>query len=272
MYTIGEFAAAGRVSVRMLRHYDRIGLLAPAYVDPRTGYRHYDDAQLVTLLRIVELRRLGCSLDDAAEVIGAPDHRAALRAVLERRRRELRSSIQVERAQLAAVESRLRSTEGDSMSATEIDYRRIDSMIVYAASATAPGMGPENVSPVVDAILGPLQAALDAAGAAYEEPGVFWYEAVPDSDEQRVNVSWVASGSPVEGEGWDVVELPAIDRAATTVYRGPMSGIGEAWLAFTERVAAEGGHIDGPCREIYLQAEGPQETWVTELMLPLTAR
>ncbi|MGL4255714.1 MAG: MerR family DNA-binding transcriptional regulator, partial [Microbacterium sp.] len=30
MYTIGEFAALGRVSVRMLRHYDAIGLLEPA--------------------------------------------------------------------------------------------------------------------------------------------------------------------------------------------------------------------------------------------------
>jgi len=82
MYTIGEFAAFGRVSVRMLRHYDAIGLLAPAFVDPQTGYRHYDDPQLVTLLRIVELRRLGCSLDDAAEVIGATDSADALRVVL----------------------------------------------------------------------------------------------------------------------------------------------------------------------------------------------
>jgi DNA-binding transcriptional MerR regulator/effector-binding domain-containing protein len=270
MYTIGEFAAAGRVSVRMLRHYDRIGLLAPAYVDPRTGYRHYDDAQLVTLLRIVELRRLGCSLDDAAEVVGASDHVAALRAVLERRRRQLRTSIQIERAQLSAVESRLRSTEGDSMHTAEIEYRRIDPIVVYAASARAPGMGPENVTPVVDALLGPLQTALDAGGAAYEEPGVFWYEAIPDSDEQRVHVSWVASGPPIDGKGWDVVELPAIDRAAATLYRGAMSGIGDAWHAFTVQVAAEGGHIAGPCREIYLQSEGPQETWVTELVLPLT--
>lgn len=39
MYTIGEFASIGRVSVRMLRHYDEIGLLRPARVDPHSGYR-----------------------------------------------------------------------------------------------------------------------------------------------------------------------------------------------------------------------------------------
>lgn len=43
MFSIGEFARHGRVSVRMLRHYDAIGLIRPACVDPDTGYRFYDD-------------------------------------------------------------------------------------------------------------------------------------------------------------------------------------------------------------------------------------
>ncbi len=41
MFTIGDFARHGRVSVRMLRHYDAIGLLRPARVDPASGYRFY---------------------------------------------------------------------------------------------------------------------------------------------------------------------------------------------------------------------------------------
>ncbi len=42
MLSIGHFARHGRVSVRMLRHYDAIGLLQPAYVDRVTGYRSYE--------------------------------------------------------------------------------------------------------------------------------------------------------------------------------------------------------------------------------------
>lgn len=34
MFSIGDFAKHGRVSIRMLRHYDAIGLLRPAHVDP----------------------------------------------------------------------------------------------------------------------------------------------------------------------------------------------------------------------------------------------
>lgn len=273
MYTIGEFAAFGRVSVRMLRHYDAIGLLTPARVDPHTGYRFYDDPQLVTLLRIVELRRLGCSLDDAAEVIGAEDRGDALRVVLERRRDALSAVIADERAQLAAVESRLRQLEeGETMSAIEVEYRRIEPVTVYAASAVAPGMGPQNVGPVVETLIGPLHDALEAAGVAFEEPGIFWYEPVGDTEQLRVHVSWIASGTPVAGDGYEIVELPAIERAATSKYRGDMPGIGDAWMALTEAAAASGEHLLDPTREVYLEAEGPQSGWLTELIIPVAAR
>jgi hypothetical protein len=49
MFSIGEFARHGRVSVRMLRHYDAIGLLRPASVDPASGYRSAGYAREVTL-------------------------------------------------------------------------------------------------------------------------------------------------------------------------------------------------------------------------------
>lgn len=84
MYTIGEFAAHGRVSVRMLRHYDAIGLLRAVRVDEHSGYRYYAPGQLGALLQIVELRDLGCSLEDAAVVLNADDEGEALRSVLVR--------------------------------------------------------------------------------------------------------------------------------------------------------------------------------------------
>lgn len=47
MLKIGEFSKLSRVSVRMLRHYDELGLLAPSEVDPMTGYRYYSERQLI---------------------------------------------------------------------------------------------------------------------------------------------------------------------------------------------------------------------------------
>ncbi|MFE5408274.1 GyrI-like domain-containing protein [Microbacterium sp. NPDC056569] len=149
---------------------------------------------------------------------------------------------------------------------TAIEYRRLEPVTVYAASGVAPGG--EDVPAVIDRVLPPLHDALEAAGVEYREPGTFWYESL-DGGDLRVWVSWTAGAEPVDGEGWQVVELPAAERAAVTTYRGEMSGIGEAWGAFMQAVAADGGEFDGPCREVYLQADGPQSTWVTELQQPL---
>ncbi len=53
---IGEFSKPSRVSVRMLRHYDEIGLLKPAEIDRFTDYRYYREGQLPMAGRIAALK------------------------------------------------------------------------------------------------------------------------------------------------------------------------------------------------------------------------
>ena len=56
MFRIGEFSRLTQVTVRMLRYYDETGLLRPAMVDPRTGYRLYETRQIPRLNQIIYLR------------------------------------------------------------------------------------------------------------------------------------------------------------------------------------------------------------------------
>src|SRR5579859_3757943 len=67
-YRIGEFAELGGVSPKTLRFYDEIGLLRPASVDPRTGYRHYLPQQLEQLASILAFKNLGVSLAKLREL------------------------------------------------------------------------------------------------------------------------------------------------------------------------------------------------------------
>ncbi|MFR8008207.1 MAG: MerR family DNA-binding transcriptional regulator, partial [Gordonibacter urolithinfaciens] len=55
MLQIGEFSRLSRISVRMLRHYDQVGLLKPAEQDAQTGYRRYAVSQLAEANRITVL-------------------------------------------------------------------------------------------------------------------------------------------------------------------------------------------------------------------------
>ena len=69
MYGIGTMARLAQVSVRTLRHYDDLGLLTPAHVDPLTGYRHYTPDQVLRLHRILVLRDLGVPLSEVGRLI-----------------------------------------------------------------------------------------------------------------------------------------------------------------------------------------------------------
>lgn len=153
----------------------------------------------------------------------------------------------------------------------EVEYRSIEPVTVYAVEGRAPGMGPQSVAPVIDALLGRLIAAIEGAGRSPVEPGVFWYEAVPDSEELAVHVSFTADAPPAAGDGYDVVALPPVETAAVLTHRGDMPSIGESWRALMGQIVDDGYRMVGPTREVYLHAPGdrPQSEWVTELIAPV---
>lgn len=64
MLTIGRFADATGLTAKALRHYDEIGLLVPAQVDPENGYRYYDTDQVEAAVTIRRLRALELPLDE----------------------------------------------------------------------------------------------------------------------------------------------------------------------------------------------------------------
>ena len=151
MFSIGEFARLGTVSVRTLRHYDEIGLLPPAKVDPATGYRGYSAEQLRLLNRIVALKELGLSLAQARQLMDGITVEE-LQGMLMLRRAQLEQELEEHRNQLLGVEARLRyiAREG-AMPADDIVVKKIPAMGVVAITGPAPAFGAENIVPVVNA-------------------------------------------------------------------------------------------------------------------------
>ena len=78
---IGRFSRLTGLSVKALRHYDELGLLPPAAVDARSGYRSYSSSQVGRAETIRMLRRLELPLDDVSTVL-ATDDPAVVRQVL----------------------------------------------------------------------------------------------------------------------------------------------------------------------------------------------
>ena len=69
-----EFADFTGVSVRTLHYYDEIGLLKPAYVEGRTGYRYYDRACLERMQEILFYKELDFPLKNICELLSSPGY------------------------------------------------------------------------------------------------------------------------------------------------------------------------------------------------------
>lgn len=66
---IGEIAAFFNVSVKAVRIYEKKGIIRPARIDEKTGYRYYTADQVQQLNALIELKGLGFSLKEIREIM-----------------------------------------------------------------------------------------------------------------------------------------------------------------------------------------------------------
>ncbi|MFC9331286.1 MerR family transcriptional regulator [Kitasatospora sp. NPDC057015] len=100
LITVGQLARRVGLTAKALRHYDRVGLLVPAVVDPGTGYRRYGRDQ-VALARLVHLlRSVDVPLEQVRACLVEPADRDAIQQVLIRHRRRLQARLDRVRADL----------------------------------------------------------------------------------------------------------------------------------------------------------------------------
>ena len=87
MLTVGNFAILCACRPRTLRYYDRVGLLKPAQVDEWTGYRYYEESQVLDYQKIRSLQGAGFTIGEIRALLHAPEE--DVRAALRRKRDEL---------------------------------------------------------------------------------------------------------------------------------------------------------------------------------------
>ncbi|WP_017592189.1 MerR family transcriptional regulator [Nocardiopsis potens] len=272
MFGIGDFARHGRVSVRMLRHYDAVGLLRPARVDPASGYRFYEAAQLSRLNRIIALKELGFTLSQVGSILDEQVGTEELRGMLRLRRAELEEARSAAEARLAQVEARLRGIESEGlMSEYDVVLKALPAVRLAELSGTAPGFAPEEIGPVIRPLYRELCRRLDEAGVVPDGPGLAYYRAAPEGGGAVV----VHAGLPVPagarvGGGVALVHLPAVERAATLVHKGPMDDVLPASQALAHWIEESGREPVGDWRELNLEVPEDPAGWVTELQQPVS--
>jgi DNA-binding transcriptional MerR regulator/effector-binding domain-containing protein len=267
LFAIGDFARHGRVSVRMLRHYDAIGLLRPALVDEVTGYRSYDAAQLAELNRVVALKDLGFSLEQVRTMLADEISLVEVRAMLTLRRAELESELAEGAARLTQVESRLRSIEQGG-EAPAVVLTQLPAARFVALTSTAASFTPDDIGPVIHPLCAELGRRLpDATGVHPTGRLTCFYEAA--GEDVAVHAALPATvDARAELNGLIVLDQPATS-AATIVHRGRIDDVLPTWQALARWIDDNGHRSSGPARELYLDCPDDPAQWVTELQEPI---
>jgi DNA-binding transcriptional MerR regulator len=270
MFNIGDFARHGRVSVRMLRHYDAIGLLRPAHVDQLTGYRSYAAQQLSRLNRIVALKDLGFTLQQVTAILDDKVNVEELRGMLRLRQAELQSQIAVDGARLRQVDARLQIIEREgAMPTDDVAIKYIPAVRVAELTGTAASFEPEAIGPVIQPLYDQLCARLDRAGLTPTGPGIAYYEDSPDGEGVLIHASLPVNAEPSNDYDFAIVDLPAIEQAATILHRGSMDNVMPTIQTLARWIDAHGYRSAGYNRELYIDCPEDTAAWATELQEPV---
>lgn len=291
MFKIREFAHLTKVSVKMLRHYDEIGLLKPARVDPATGYRYYSADQMPRLNRIIALKDLGLSLEQTAALVDEALSPDEVRGVLKLHRMLLAGRAAEVRRQLNQIDAHLEHlTEDDRLPEFDVIVRPVPALQVATLRAW---VGDDDA---VTSLFEELEAHIASHQArAQASPLTLYY-----GDEPAGFTSPLEDDATPEGFDVEVAvpinrPLPETDRIRTrilkaepsmacVVYQGSYDRGTAGWAALSAWIERHGLILTGPLREVYLRfgAHNPQALgiasgylaadsleYVTELQAPV---
>ncbi len=273
MFKIGVFSRVSQVSVKMLRHYDDLGLLKPVFVDEWSGYRYYSLEQLPRLNRILAFKDLGFSLEQIAEMLNKNLRAEQIREMLRVRQAEARQRVQEEQARLNRVEAWLRQIEMEGkMSNYEVVLKKIEPMLVAGIREVVPEG--QQVTPVYYRI--------------FEELFCYVHEQGIDMTGRQISVDtcldsgWKVNDSEVTVEAAIRIDrlypetgrvrvhtLPPVETMASTIHHGDYDLLGQAYEALLRWTEANGYETDGTNRHLYLQTGGSSEENITEVQYPV---
>ncbi|MBA3716900.1 MAG: MerR family transcriptional regulator [Actinobacteria bacterium] len=250
LLSIGRFARTTGLSIRTLRRYDALGLLAPAHVDDDTGYRYYTLEQARDGEAIRRLRALDVPLDEVRALLHAPPEAlreglATHRARLEGQAVELRQTLE-ELSRLIAGEEQL--VPEKEMIRFEIGIQDLDEVKVLVIREH---VHQDEMSTVVPNDIAEVHGYVQELGLGFHGPPICVCPFPNEDGTLDAEIGWPVP-KEVPGRGrFEFKELPAT-RALVMKHVGPFSALGSAYRLMAEVMEENGLTATGAPREMYV--------------------
>lgn len=269
MLKIGDFSKLSRVSIRMLRHYDEIGLLHPVKIDPETGYRYYSENQLPVAGRIRALKDMGFGLTAVGEMLDHYGDKALVEHHLRRKQEELREQSRQTAYRLRLLDTALeRLRKDDETMKYDVTLKTFPARYAATVRMRIPSYEMEGM------LWNMLVKETDPLDSAPDDPcycsAVFHDKEFKESDVD-VEVQKTVKGQYPDTEHVQFKTLPEVTVASATC-RGSYEQMNDIMAAVANWVRDNGYELDCPAFNIYhvspYETQDPSE-FVTEVCYPV---
>ena len=262
MLTIGQFSKTCLVTVKALRHYDKIGLLKPAGVNPETGYREYSEEQIPHMLLINKLKYYGFSLSEIKDIISCDD---ITLSKLMKQRDILWCSVHETMAVISELNAHIRNLErtGNAMSYQNNYKVELVTTEDRHVISCRQHMGVDEFGKYYGVLykrVADENIVLDGACLAIYHDKEF----NPESSDIELALG-VKDADKAD-------KIMAGTLCAVTTHYGPYAKLPEAYGAITKWIGENNGDIVAPSYEIYVTSHFdkiPPQEWETRIFFPV---
>lgn len=244
---IGDFSRLARVSVKTLRFYDEAGLLRPACVDRRSGYRYYRADQVAGLRRIRLFRHVGCTLTEVRELLALPMDSPETLATLERVRQRLSLNVARDVQRLRQLNSLLHPRKETDAPPAVVAEQCLPLVTVLSVRDRIRSLGA-----AVEAMFETLEErAARFECRAHASPFLLFHDL--DYRQRSIDLEACIPIVPEAATACGGHSIAAVARAAVARFPGKYERAPAVYECILEWLDESGARITGPVRECYLR-------------------
>lgn len=262
MLKIGEFSKLSHLTIKVLRFYEKEGLLIPVFIEALSNYRFYETSQLETAAKIKSYRQLGLSVKEIKAVFSGVDINIILH--------EKATALIQEKQEIETLISKINFILENKTMKYQVTEKVISEKIVYTSETVLktysdamkwiPSVGKECLR---------LNPRIKCADPHYEF--CEYLDGEYKESDIRVRHSEAVTSMGKENAIVKFRILPAA-KVLCIYHKGAYDKIGEAY-AFIMKYAEQNGYKNGGIvRECYIDGvwnKESEEDWLTEIQLPI---
>ena len=265
---IGEFSKLNQVTVKTLRHYERIGLIVPCEVDEWTGYRYYDVGQLKKMTNIIYLKRLGFALSEIKDIMDEGRDIPSFE-MIETKLKQCKDEID----RLDVLQRELSELRNSLKKEKQMENFMIKSLpAVIVASHRRVVDSYQDLFNLCPNIIGPEMARL---GCECSEPGYcYTIDHNKEYTETNIDIEYceAVTEKKEDSELIKFKEVPAVKQALCLSHYGPYDKFPESWAKIYAYIEENGYRITDDPRFCYIDGIWNKEDkseWLTEIQVPV---